>query len=104
MMAVSAAVADTYVAILQTRSTVLTAEEKEYVTDKIRTVARSVLPKDRYSIMTQENIMMMLPPGKTLEECEGSCLVETGKKIAAHYICQGNVSKVGSSLSVTVQL
>lgn len=63
-----------------------------FLTDKLRDRAKAVLPAYMgYVIMTRENINAMLPPGKSIEECEGSCLVETGKNIAADYVAQARV-------------
>ena len=96
--------AETFVAILETYSQVLNTDDKLFVTDKLRSVARNTRPYEGFSIMTRENIMQMLPPGKSIEECEGSCLVETGKNIAADYVAQARVAKVGSKLSVAVEI
>jgi hypothetical protein len=57
-----------------------------------------------FTIMTRENITAMLPPGKSVEQCEGSCLVETGKNISADYVAQGRVGKFGKNLTLTVEL
>ena len=43
-------------------------------------------------------------PGKAIEDCEGSCLVETGKNIAADYICQARVGRFGTSLTLSAEL
>ena len=54
--------------------------------------------------MTRENINAMLPPGKAIEDCEGSCLVETGKNISADYVAQAHVGKFVDNLTITVEL
>lgn len=95
--------AKAFVAVLETYSTVISSSEKRYVTSKIRTVARESL-NDDFTVMSRENIQEMLPPGKSIEDCEGTCLVETGRNISADYICQGRVAKVGRNLYVTVEL
>ena len=104
LLLISGAFAQTYVAILETMSQAVSHEEKVYVTDKIRGEASNVLPSGDFMVMTRENITQMLPPGKTIEECVGSCLVETGKNIAADYIAQGRITKVGSNLALVVEL
>ena len=76
----------THVAVLETIAgkDVLSLEEKQYLTDVLRSEAVKALPAEmNFTIMTRDNIQMMLPPGKGIEDCEGSCLVETGKNIAA---------------------
>ena len=97
----------TFVAVLETMSAsgVITREEKMYLTDVLRSEAVKALPAEQnYTIMTRENISMMLPPGKVVEECEGSCLVETGKNIAADYVAQGRVGRFANNLTITVEL
>jgi hypothetical protein len=71
----------------------------------LREQAVQELPAElNFTIMTRENIMMMLPPGKSIEDCEGSCLAETGKNIAADYVAQARIGKVGSNISISVEL
>ena len=97
----------TFVAVLETisGSDVITREEKMYLTDVLRSEAVKALPAEQnYTIMTRENINIMLPPGKAIEECEGSCLVETGKNIAADYVAQGRVGRFADNLTITVEL
>jgi len=97
----------THVAVLETIAgkDILKLEEKQYITDVLRSEAVKALPADMgYTIMTRDNIQAMLPPDKSIEECEGSCLVETGKNISADYIAQARVGVFGSSLTITVEL
>ena len=97
----------THVAVLETIAgkDMLKLEEKQYITDVLRSEAIKALPADMgYTIMTRDNIQAMLPPDKSIEECEGSCLVETGKNISADYIAQARVGVFGSSLTITVEL
>lgn len=99
--------ATTHVAVLETISEkgVIGRSEKMFLTDKIRERAKAVLPAYMdYVIMTRENISAMLPPGKSIEECEGTCLVETGKNISADYVAQARVGKFGKQLTLTMEL
>lgn len=83
----------------------LSLSERQYLTNMLREQAVQELPAElNFTIMTRENIMMMLPPGKSIEDCEGSCLAETGKNIAADYVAQARVGKVGSNISISVEL
>lgn len=97
-----------YVAVLETVSDdkdLLTLSERRYLTNMLREQAVRELPAElNFTIMTRENIMMMLPPGKSIEDCEGSCLAETGKNIAADYVAQARLGKVGSSISISAEL
>jgi len=97
----------TYVAVLETISSneQVGLSEKIYLTDKLREIASRTLPAYMgYTIMTRENINAMLPPGKTIEDCEGSCLAETGKNIAADYVAQGRIGAFGQQVTLTVEL
>lgn len=96
-----------YVAVLETISDkdLLTLQERQYLTDILRGQAVKVLPAvQNWTIMTRENINVMLPPGKSIEDCEGSCLAETGKNIAADFVAQARISKFGKSLAISAEL
>ena len=83
----------------------LSLSERQYLTNMLREQAVQELPAElNFTIMTRENIQMMLPPGKAIEDCEGSCLAETGKNIAADYVAQARVGKVGSNISISAEL
>ncbi len=94
------------VAVLEFRNPAgLQNQEIDYLTDLIRTEARKMLPRDRYILMTKENIYDMLPPDKKdLSQCEGQCEVETGRSIGADYLVTGDVVDFGGELRVTVRL
>ena len=77
--------------------------EAGYLSDVVRDVA-SELPTQRFSVMTRDNIMVLLPPGVSLEDCVGSCAIETGRNIGAHWIIVGGVVRFGRSLRVTLKL
>ena len=100
----------TYVAVLETSADASAKEgvslsDRQYLTNVLREQAVKELPAvQNYTIMTRENIQQMLPPGKAIEDCEGSCLVETGKNIAADFICQARVGRFGKSLTLSAEL
>jgi hypothetical protein len=77
--------------------------EVSSLTSTIRMIL-SYLPKNQFSIMTQENIEVMLPPDMVLEDCVGSCAIETGRLLNAHWIISGHVIKFGSQLKSTIKL
>ena len=96
-----------FVAVLETVSidSAITSSECHFLTDELRAQAGAALPPAmNYTIMTRENINVMLPPGKALEDCEGTCLAETGRNIAADYIAQARVGKFEDKLTLTVEL
>ena len=100
----------THVAVLETGADEsakdkVSFSDRQYLTNVLREQAVKELPAvQNYTIMTRENISAMLPPGKAIEDCEGSCLVETGKNIAADYICQARVGRFGNSLTLSAEL
>ena len=96
-----------FVAVLETvsKDSAIAPSECHFLTDELRAQAGAALPPAmNYTIMTRENINVMLPPGKTLEECEGTCLAETGRNISADYVAQARVGKFGDKLTLTVEL
>ena len=79
--------------------------DRRYLTNILREQAVRELPVEQnYVIMTRDNISVMLPPGMVLEECEGSCLAETGRNIAADFICQARIGKFGGMLTLSAEL
>lgn len=100
----------THVAVLETGvdpavKKKVTLSDRQYLTNVLREEAVKQLPaEDGYTIMTRDNISAMLPPGKALEDCEGSCLAETGRNISADYVCQARVSSFGSKLALSAEI
>lgn len=99
-----------YVAVLETvaderAKDSVSLSDRQYLTNVLREQAVRELPATQnYTIMTRDNINAMLPPGTVLEECEGSCLAETGRNISADYICQARVGNFGGMLTMTAEL
>lgn len=97
-----------HVAVLETvadSKDIMSPSERRFLTDMLRTQAVKELPAEReFVIMTRENIQMMLPPGKAIEDCEGSCLAETGKNIQADFVAQARIGQVGANISISVEL
>ena len=100
----------THVAVLETGADpaakdLVSLSNRQYLTNVLREEAVKQLPAvQNYTIMTRENINAMLPPGKSIEDCEGSCLAETGKNIAADYICQARVGSFDGMLTLSAEL
>ena len=79
--------------------------DRQFLTNVLREQAVNELPAvQNYTIMTRENINAMLPPGKSIEDCEGTCLAETGRNISADFICQARVGSFGESLTLSAEL
>jgi hypothetical protein len=110
LLVLSTNVFATYVAVLETvadekAKDSVSLSDRQYLTNVLREQAVKELPASQnYTIMTRDNINAMLPPGMILEECEGSCLAETGRNISADYICQARVGNFGGMLTLTAEL
>jgi hypothetical protein len=95
-----------FVAVLESASgEILEYQETQFITNVLREEAvRALSSRKNTTIMTRENIAAMLPPEKSLEECEGSCLVETGKNISADFVSQARIGRFGNKLTISVEL
>ena len=99
-----------YVAVLETVASPDVKEkvshsDRLFLTNVLREQAVLELPVEQnFTIMTRENINAMLPPGKTIEDCEGDCMVETGRNIYAHYVCQMRLGSFDGALSLSAEL
>ena len=100
----------THVAVLETvaeenAKDSVSLTDRRYLTNVLREQAVQQLPVEQnFVIMTRDNISVMLPPGMALEDCEGSCLAETGRNISADFICQARVGKFGGMLTLSAEL
>ena len=81
----------------------VTQNEIEYLTHLMRNYL-SLLPKKNFLVMTQENIETMIPEGQSIEDCVGSCEVEIGRLLNAHWIITGEMIKFGKSLRVSIKI
>src|SRR5438093_4718108 len=77
------------------------AVDAGYLTDVVRT---AVLEQGAgLRVMTRENILVLLQSqGKRLEDCEGECEVDTGRRLGAEYVITGEVLRFGSSLKLNL--
>ena len=71
--------------------------------DQIR--IRATKSGEKFFVMTKENIIDLLAAQNLkLEDCEGQCEVETGRKIGADYIISGEIISIGKKLKLTLKL
>ena len=78
-------------------------DEITYLSNELRTVA-SYLPSSKYIVLTKESLEVLIDPSMKLEECVGSCAVETGRLIGATWILTGEVVRFGQSLRVSLKV
>ena len=81
----------------------LEEESVNYLSSLLRQAA-SRLPSQKYSVMTRDNLQVMLPPEVKIEDCQGSCAVDTGRKIGAQWVLTGEVINFGDELRITLSL
>jgi hypothetical protein len=93
------------VAVLEfTNQANLPAQVAEALADDVREAAL-VLPRAQYLVMTRESMMMMLPPGTNLAECEGGlCEVEAGHKVGADLVVSGILASPTGEPEVRLKL
>jgi hypothetical protein len=76
-----------------------------HLANKLREVANNLLPKERYSVMTQESIVARLGSEDEAEKlCRESCLVELGRKVNADYIAQARIGRYSGNLTIAAHL
>ena len=74
-----------------------------FLTDVVRQQVLEDAPSVK--LMTRENVLTLLEAsGKKLEECEGECEVDTGRRIGADQIISGEIQKVGTKYKLTLRL
>ena len=77
--------------------------EIDYLTAMIRgEVARRL--SDNYLVMTEENMIALLPEDKSLEDCVSDCQITVGREIGASYIITGELIRFGQSLRLFIRL
>ena len=79
-------------------------DEVNYVTDQIRLIMNH-LPRKKFFVMTQDNLEVMLDPNEmSLEDCTGSCEVETGRLLQAHWVLTGEVISLNDIFNMTLKV
>lgn len=81
----------------------LEKQEVQYLSDLLRRLASSELAQN-FLVIDKANILELLPPDKTIEDCIGECAVETGRLLQAAYIITGDIIQFGKQLRVTIRL
>src|SRR3954468_21414031 len=74
-----------------------------FLTDVVRQQVLENAPN--LKLMTRENVLTLLEAsGKKLEECEGECEVETGRRLGADVVITGEVLRFGKGLRANLRL
>lgn len=64
---------------------------------------RLALEYGGFDVMTDKNIIDLLPDDTKIEDCIGECEVQTGRMLGAKYIITGEVGRAGGRLDMLVQ-
>ena len=74
-----------------------------YLSDQVRAAIKEILPESR--VITRENMLVLLQAsGRTLEQCEGECEVETGRRIGADLVVSGELLRFGTQYKLNMKL
>jgi hypothetical protein len=74
-----------------------------FLSDQVRAAVKEDLPQAR--VITRENMLVLLQStGRKLEECEGECEVETGRRIGADLVVSGELLRFGSQYKLNMKL
>jgi len=74
-----------------------------FLTDVVRQQVLEDAPS--LKLMTRENVLTLLEAsGKKLEECEGECEVDTGRRLGADVVVTGEILRFGSGFRANLRL
>jgi TolB-like protein len=74
-----------------------------YFSNAVRAAVRRKAPSVR--VMTRENVVVLLEAqGKKLDDCEGECEVDTGRRLGADFVVSGELLRVGTSYKLDLRL
>jgi hypothetical protein len=91
--------------VLEVRSSAaqITRDNARFLTDVVRQVALQANPEAE--MMTRENLLVLLDStGKKLEDCEGECEVETGRRLGAESVISGDLGRLGTKFNLSLRL
>jgi hypothetical protein len=81
----------------------LKPQEVDYLTSVVRQHIADQMG-NQYLIMTQENILTLLPPDKKLEDCLQECEVEIGRNLGAGIIVTGSIVEFNKSYRLNIKV
>jgi len=105
-LALTASAQQISVAVLPSDGTVLSNDELEVLTDKMRESALKVLPLNTFVLLKQDVVIKRLGGAENyIKECsESTCIVNLGKKAQVDYVAQASVGKLGNKIRLKVEL
>jgi len=96
-----------HLAVLDFKNKLSASDKQEvdatYFADVVRSAALRTVPT--LQVITRENLIVLLTStGKKLEECEGECEVDTGRRIGADLVISGDLLKIGTNFKLNLRL
>lgn len=77
--------------------------DAQYLADVVRTAAKDAAPS--LKVITRESMLVLLEAsGKKLEDCQGECEVDTGRRLGADLVISGQVLKFGTQFKVNMKM
>jgi len=106
-LALALAAASPVTAVLELRNKLPDADrnliDAAFLTDVVRQQALEAAPSIK--LMTRENVLTLLEAsGKKLEDCEGECEVDTGRRLGADLVVTGELLRFGSGFRANLRL
>ncbi|MCA1829487.1 MAG: hypothetical protein ABR567_00600 [Myxococcales bacterium] len=91
-------------AVLDFRNKIKDEEiDAAYFSNAVRAAVKRTAPS--LKVMTRENVIVLLQSqGKTLDDCEGECEIDTGRRLGADYVVSGELLRVGASYKLDLRL
>jgi hypothetical protein len=82
----------------------ITVEETKFLTDELRSLAVSAFPQDKYTVLTREDIIKLLPQNEEeVERLARAGTVDVGRALGVEYVSQGKINIFGDKLSLKVE-
>jgi TolB-like protein len=81
----------------------VTLQEAQFITDTIRSKAADRLDRRRFTVMTRENMDIIIPPEKRWCTNE-ACYAVIGKTLQAKYVLGGRLTDVAGQIALTLEI
>ena len=95
----------TWVAVLQMETQESHSSLENVVSEEIRILTLNYLPNSEFSLMTKENMMVIMSDNNVNASCiQGSCEVDLGRNIGADWVVSGQLNSVQSEFFFSLKL
>lgn len=80
------------------------AQLSDFEVQSLTDFLREKFLESPFFVMTQENMMSLLPPDRQMEDCIGKCEVEIGRLLGASHIVSGSVGVFDGKYQMTLRM